>query len=105
MASVAPLLISSVTATTISYIFTGTEPMFILHTIEPFAITRITWYIVLGLVCGFASISFTRGMNGLEQWFKRNIRSWGLKILVGGVTLGVLVFLFPPLYGEGYDVI
>ena len=105
MASVAPLLISSVTATTISYIFTGTEPMFILHTIEPFAISRIPWYIVLGIVCGFASLYFTRGMNGLEQWFKRNIRSWGLKILVGGVTLGVLVFLFPPLYGEGYDVI
>lgn len=105
MASVAPLLISSVTATTISYMFTGTEPMFILRTIEPFAISRIPWYIVLGIVCGFASLYFTRGMNYLEQWFKRNIRSWGLKIIVGGVTLGVLIFLFPPLYGEGYDVI
>ena len=105
MTSVAPLLISSVTATTISYVFTGTQPMFILNVIEPFAIGRIPWYILLGVVCGFASLYFTRGMNGLEQWFKRNIRSIGLKILVGGVTLGMLVFLFPPLYGEGYDVI
>ena len=105
MASVAPLLISSVTATTISYMFNGTEPMFFLQTIEPFAIGRIPWYILLGVVCGFASLYFTRGMNFLEQWFKTNIRSIGLKILVGGVTLGVLVYLFPPLYGEGYDVI
>ena len=105
MASVAPLLISSVTATTISYMFNGTEPMFALQSIEPFAIGRIPWYILLGVVCGFASLYFTRGMNFLEQWFKTNIRSIGLKILVGGVTLGVLVYLFPPLYGEGYDVI
>ena len=105
MASVAPLLIASVTATTISYMFTGTEPMFILKVIEPFAISRIPWYILLGIVCGFASLYFTRGMNGLEQWFKRNIRSIGAKIAVGGATLGILIFLFPSLYGEGYSVI
>ncbi len=105
MASVAPLLISSVTAATISYMFTGTEPMFVLKTIEPFAISRIPWYIVLGIVCGFASLYFTRGMNFLEQQFKKHIRSIGAKIIVGGVTLGILVYLFPPLYGEGYGVI
>ena len=44
-------------------------------------------------------------MNRLEQWMKHNIRSIGMKILVGGMTLSVLIFLFPPLYGEGYDVI
>jgi len=105
MASVAPLLISSVTAATISYIFTGTEPMFVLRTIEPFAISRIPWYIVLGILCGFASLYFTRGMNFLERWFIKHIRSIGAKIIVGGVTLGILVYLFPPLYGEGYGVI
>ena len=105
MASVAPLLISSVTATTISYMFNGTDPMFVLKTIEPFAIARIPWYIVLGVVCGFASLYFTRGMNLLERAFIKHIRSIGAKILVGGITLGVLVYLFPPLYGEGYGVI
>ena len=105
MASVAPLLISSVTATTISYMFTGTGPMFVLQTIEPFAISRIPWYIVLGVICGFASLYFTRGMNFLEQRFKKHIRSIGAKIIVGGLTLGILIFLFPPLYGEGYSVI
>ena len=105
MTSVAPLLISSVTATAISYILTGTEPMFPLQTIEDFAVSRIPWYLILGAVCGLTSLYFTRGMNKLEQWMKHNIRSFGLKIIVGGATLSILIFLFPPLYGEGYDVI
>ena len=105
MTSVAPLLISSVTATAISYILTGTEPMFPLKYIEDFAVSRIPWYLILGLVCGLTSLYFTRGMNKLEQWMKHNIRSFGLKILVGGLTLSILVFLFPPLYGEGYGII
>ena len=105
MTSVAPLLISSVTATAISYILTGVEPMFPLQNIEDFAVVRIPWYLLLGGVCGLASLYFTRGMNKLEQWMKHNVRSIGLKILAGGLTLSVLIFLFPPLYGEGYDVI
>ena len=105
MTSVAPLLISSVTATALSYILTGTDPMFPLHNIEEFAIARIPWYLILGAVCGLASLYFTRGMNTLEQWMKHKVRSTGLKILVGGLTLSLLIFLFPPLYGEGYDVI
>jgi CIC family chloride channel protein len=105
MTSVAPLLISSVTATAISYILTGTDPMFPLETTEPFLVQRIPWYLILGAVCGLFSLYFTRGMNRLEQWMKHSVRSTGLKILVGGLTLSVLIFLFPPLYGEGYDVI
>lgn len=105
MTSVAPLLISSVSATAVSYFLNGTEPLFPLTQAEPFAIERIPWYLVLGLVCGLFSLYFTRGMNALEQWFKHNIRSVGLKIIVGGTVLGALIFLFPPLYGEGYDVI
>lgn len=105
MTSVAPLLISSVTATAISYILTGTEPMFPLDTAEPFLVNRIPWYLVLGVVCGLISLYFTRGMNKLEQWFKHAIRSMWAKLLIGGVVLSVLIYIFPPLYGEGYDVI
>ncbi len=105
MTSVAPLLISSVTATAISYILTGAEPMFPLDVAEPFLVHRIPWYLILGLVCGLISLYFTRGMNGLERWMKTNVRSIGAKIIVGGLTLSILIFLFPPLYGEGYDVI
>ena len=105
MTSVAPLLISSVTATAISYILTGTDPMFPLEANEPFLVQRIPWYLVLGAVCGLISLYFTRGMNRLEQWFKHTITNMWLKLLLGGATLSVLIFIFPPLYGEGYDVI
>lgn len=105
MASVAPLLISSVTATAISYIATGLEPMFPLSTVEPFSVERIPWYLLLGVVCGLVSLYFTRGMNRMEQWMKHKVDHFWLKILIGGLTLSVLIFLFPPLYGEGYGVI
>ena len=105
MTSVAPLLISSVTATAISYILTGVEPMFPLNTVEPFLIQRIPWYAILGVLCGLISLYFTRGMNSLERWMRHHVRSIGVKIIVGGLTLSILIFLFPPLYGEGYDTI
>lgn len=105
MASVAPLLISSVTATVISYMATGVNPMFPLSTYESFHISNIPWYLVLGLMCGLTSLYFTRGMNRMEQWMKHHVKNFWLKILVGGVVLGILIFLFPPLYGEGYGII
>ena len=105
MTSVAPLLISSVTATAISYILTGVEPMFPLDVTEPFLVQRIPWYLILGIICGLVSLYFTRGMNGLERWMKTHIRSIGAKIIAGGLTLSILIFLFPPLYGEGYETI
>ena len=105
LTSVAPLLISSVTATAISYILTGTDPMFPLDNAEPFMVNRIPWYLVLGFVCGLVSLYFTRGMNSLEQWFKHSVKNMWAKLLIGGVVLSVLIYIFPPLYGEGYDVI
>ena len=105
MTSVAPLLISSVTATAISYMLTGMDPMFPLQNIEDFAVARIPWYLILGAICGLVSLYFTRGMNRLEQWMKHSVKNMWFKLLIGGATLSVLIFLFPPLYGEGYDVI
>lgn len=106
MTSVAPLLLSSVTATAFTYLVSGGEStMFDIVVFEPFALNRIPWYLILGVVCGFASLYFIRGMNGLEQWFKKYIQNFWLKIVVGGLCLGLLLFFFPPLYGEGYDVI
>ncbi len=104
MASVSPLLISSVTATAFTYLFSGTAPMFPLDTTADFDIVRIPLYILLGVVCGMMSLYFTRGMNALETRFKR-LRSFWLKIALGGIVLSVLIFLLPPLYGEGYDTI
>ena len=79
--------------------------MFPLDVTEPFLVQRIPWYLILGIICGLVSLYFTRGMNGLERWMKTHVRSVGAKIVVGGLTLSILIFLFPPLYGEGYDTI
>jgi len=105
MTSVAPLLIASVTATVISFLYTHQTCMFELLYTEPFSMHRIPFYLLLGVLCGLVSLYFTRGMNGLEGFFKKHVRSIGVKILVGGSILGVLIFFFPVLYGEGYEVI
>ena len=105
MTRMAPLLISSVTATAISFMVNGQEAMFPLTNSEPFFVERLPWYIILGIMCGLVSLYFTRGMNRLEQLFKLHVQNTWVKFLVGGTVLGVLLFLFPPLYGEGYHVI
>ncbi len=104
MTSIIPLLISSVTATAMSYLFMGNEVMFRFDNYSPFDLHRVPYLIVLGIVCGLVSLYFTKGMNWLESKFKR-IQKTYIKILVGGLMLSVLIFLFPPLYGEGYSTI
>jgi CIC family chloride channel protein len=104
LTAIVPLLISSVTATSLSYFFSGSAFTFQFDTYEPFAISRIPYLILLGVVCGLVSLYFTRGMNYLEKLF-RKLKKPYVKIAVGGVTLSLLIFLFPPLYGEGYETI
>ena len=104
MTSVLPLLISSVTAATMSYIFTGTEAMFAFSQTEVFEIRRIPYVLLLGVFCGLISLYFTRMMNRVEGIYRRLGTYWR-KFFLGGVMLSVLIFIFPPLYGEGYDTI
>ena len=104
MTSVMPLLISSVTAATVSYIFTGTDAMFKFSQTEVFEISRIPYVLLLGVCCGLLSLYFTRVMNKVEGVFRKVDTFWK-KFILGGAMLSVLIFLFPPLYGEGYDTI
>ena len=104
MTSIVPLLIASVTATAFSYFFMGDEVMFHFDNYAPFTLDRVPYLLLLGVACGLISLYFTRGMNWLEGIFRR-LKVPYKKILVGGLMLGVLIFLFPPLYGEGYDTI
>ena len=104
LASVVPILISSVTATTLAYMFSGSAFMFNFSTYEPFAVERIPHLIILGIVCGLVSWYFTVGINKIEGFF-RNLKTPYRKLLVGGVILSLLIFIFPPLYGEGYETI
>ncbi|MDD2436611.1 MAG: chloride channel protein [Massilibacteroides sp.] len=104
MTSVLPLLISSVTAATVSYIFTGTEAMFKFSQTETFEMYRIPYVLLLGVFCGLVSLYFTRVMNRLERRYRKLGVYWK-KFLIAGVLLSLLIFIFPPLYGEGYDTI
>lgn len=104
MTSIVPLLISSITANAFSYLMMGSEAMFRFENAVPFELGRIPFIIVLGVVCGLVSLYFTRGMNWLEGFFKKIDRPYR-KIAIGGAMLSLLIFFFPPLYGEGYDTI
>lgn len=105
MTSVLPLLITSVTAATVSYIFTGTEAMFKFSQTEVFVIERIPYVILLGIFCGLVSLYFTRVMNWIEGEYRRYGTTYWRKFMMGGIMLSLLIFIFPPLYGEGYDTI
>lgn len=101
MSSILPLLLSSVTATTVSYLFLGREVPFT-STVDAFAMGNIPYYILLGLLCGFVSLYFLRTTLSLEDRIKK-INNPFKRWAVCASMLGVLIFLFPPLFGEGYD--
>lgn len=104
MTSLLPLLISAVTAATVSYVVTGTGAMFKFHLDQSFELSRIPYVIMLGIFCGLVSLYFTRAMNFAEGIFSK-LRTPYKKLALGGGMLSILIFLFPPLYGEGYDTI
>ena len=104
MSSLLPLLISSVTAATISYILMGTDAMFEFHMEDAFDMARVPYVILLGIVCGLVSLYFTHVTTAIEKQFKKLSNPY-YKLAIGGSILSVLIFLFPPLYGEGYETI
>lgn len=103
-ASVMPLMIASVAGATVAYIFTGYDVEFFFSQSEPFVTSRIPYVILLGVFCGFVSLYFTKVMNMMERTFGKLKSPW-VKFLFGSVILSSLIFLFPPLYGEGYGPI
>lgn len=104
MSSLLPLLISSVTAATLSYLFMGTDATFEFHLENHFDIARVPYVIMLGIICGLVSLYFTHVTTTIEGFFKK-IDNPYKRLALGGSALSVLIFLFPPLYGEGYDMI
>ena len=98
------LLVTSITSVCVSYAFYGTAPQFDFNLSKAFTIDIIPGCIVLGVVCGLVSLYFTRSMNWFEGIFAK-IKSRTYKFLLGAVVLGTLIYFFPAMYGEGYDVI
>ena len=102
--TVMPLLLSSVAGAVVAYVLEGYNAEVFFVQSESFVTNRIPFTILLGVVCGLMSYYFTKVMFMMESMFSK-LRHTGLKILVGGVIMAGLIFLFPPLYGEGYEAI
>ena len=100
MTSILPLLLSTISATVVSYIFLGMNPPFEC-TLSPFSMSNIPFYIILGLFCAGFSVYFTRMTLWLEDQIK-SIEKPFVRWAISAICLGLLIFLFPPLFGEGY---
>ena len=105
MASLLPILIACVTATCFTYIFVGTESMFTFHIDEAWIIERVPASVLFGVFCGLISLYFMRTMTVCENMFAAMKNHTYLRLIVGGVILSSLIFLFPSLYGEGFSSI
>ena len=103
MASLLPILIASVTATCFSYFFTGGSAMYHFQMDYLWGLDRVPPTILLGIACGFLSLYFMRMMSWCENGYGKLSARPYLKLLVGGLVLSPLIFLFPSLYGEGYS--
>lgn len=101
--SVMPLMIASIAGATVAYAFTGYELEFFFSQSEPFYTAGIPYVILFGIICGLISLYFSKVMNMMERMFAKLKNHW-LKFIVGSAILSTLIFLFPPLYGEGYNV-
>lgn len=105
MASLLPILVSCVTATCFTYIFSGDNTLFTFHIDSDWNIQRVPATILLGVFCGLVSLYFIRTMTATEGMFARFKDKPYVRLAIGGVMLSLLIFLFPSLYGEGYGAI
>lgn len=104
MASVLPLLISSVSAAAVSYMFSGGESLFRFTFTDPHRMEHIPMLLLLGVLCGLMALFFSHNMFRLEGRI-RSLPTYGIRFGVSALILSLLIFLFPPLYGEGYSTI
>ena len=104
ISSVVPLLISSVTAATVAYFLMGNKVLLTFNIVEAFNIANIPWYILLGIISGLISLYFSKMTLFLEGSYEK-IKNIYLRLILGGIVLCGLIYLFPPFYGEGYDTI
>ena len=102
MSSLMPILISCVTATCFTYIFSGSTSLFSFHLEEGWSVGRVPANIMLGFACGLVSLYFIRTMTFCEDVFAKFRDHPYLRLAMGGLSLSLLIFLFPSLYGEGY---
>ncbi|MFN8254739.1 MAG: chloride channel protein [Bacteroidales bacterium] len=102
--SIVPILIASASATIVSYIFLGQDVIYPIDLQNSFIISHLPYYLILGIFTGFISVYFSRVFLSIARFFD-GIKSRVLKWIIGGTILGVLILIFPSLYGDGYESI
>ncbi len=102
MASLLPILISSVTATCFTYIFVGSKSLFSFTLDAPWQLDRVPASILLGVFCGLVSLYFIRTMTSCENVFAKFQQHPYIKLAIGGTVLSLSIFFLPSLFGEGY---
>ncbi|UKI44177.1 MAG: chloride channel protein [Porphyromonadaceae bacterium] len=102
--SVMPLIMASVAGATVAYVFTGYNVEFFFTQSEMFYTSRIPYVVLLGVFCGLVSVYFTKMIEVMERMFGR-ISCPRYRFFLGSILLSVLIFVFPPLFGEGYESI
>lgn len=102
--SLIPLLLSSATAVMTSYFFLGQDVLYPFEVKSTFELGELPYYILLGILAGFVSVYFTKMYMHIGKIFDK-MKNGRTRLLMGGVGLGVLIFFFPPLFGEGYESI
>ncbi len=102
MVTVIPLLISAATAATVSYLFLGNGVLFSFDMVEEFKIDHLGYYAGLGVFTGLISLYFTYATMSIEEQMAKLKYKWQ-RWMIGGILLGVLIFIFPSLFGEGYE--
>lgn len=96
-----PLLCSALVSSIVAYFFMGQDVQFAFTVTDQFHLSQIPFYILLGVVCSFVSIYFLRTSSHIESFFSKITKTW-LRVIIGGASLGLMIFLFPALFGEGY---
>nr|WP_238354481.1 chloride channel protein [Fulvivirga marina] len=99
-----PLLIASVTGALVSLSLLGDDVLFSFKLIDSFTASDTPYYILLGIFCGLVSVYFTR-MTYMVEGLIAKVKDRFGRAIVGGILLGFVIFLFPPMYGEGYNTI
>ncbi|WP_341217063.1 chloride channel protein [uncultured Wocania sp.] len=101
--SLVPLLLASVSAVVTSYMFLGTDVLLRFELTDTFEVNHIGFYALLGLVTALASVYFSKVFFAITNFFKQ-FESRALRLLIGGLAIGTMLYFIPPLYGEGYGI-
>ncbi|ULC59491.1 chloride channel protein [Flaviramulus sp. BrNp1-15] len=101
--SLVPLLLASVSAVVTSYMFLGTDVLLRFELTDKFQVNDIVFYIILALATAFASVYFSKVFFAITNFFKQ-FESRALRLLIGGLAIGTMLYFIPPLYGEGYGI-